>query len=74
MENTAVPPLSPGTEQTKAILKNVKSTKIKLDAILDPTTVVLECIRSDGHRLKIHTSSMRIEAIMTAFYKQEEIV
>ena len=70
VENTAVPPLSPDVQATKNTIKAIKNTKVDLDTLLDTSTVIVECIRSDGHRLKIHTCSQRVDIIMQTFYSQ----
>lgn len=70
VESQAAPSLASEVQATKDTIKAIKQTKIDLDELLDPNTVVVECIRNDGHRLKIHTCSQRIDVILQAFYSQ----
>jgi len=69
VENSNVPPLSSNAQISKDIIKNIKATKTETGHFLDPTTIVVECIRQDGQRLKIHTCTQQIDVILHTFYK-----
>lgn len=67
----AIPPLTQATQQTKQAIKKLKSTVNQPEQRLDTTTVIVECIRADGHRLKIHMTNHRIDVLMQNFFSQE---
>lgn len=69
VESNAVPPLVPDVQATQATLKTIKNTHTPINTFLDPTTVVIECIRQDGQRLKIHTRTQAIDSIVHTFYQ-----
>lgn len=72
--NDDVPPLS--TNQTKAAKKTqqavsqLRSTDNSPEQFLDLTTIIVECIRPDGHRLKIHATTKSLDVVMQTFYHQ----
>ncbi len=65
-----IPPLNTAADKTKKEIKDLKSTATFDISTLDPTTVVVECIRADGHRLKIHMTTQRIDVLMDTFFNQ----
>ena len=69
-----VPSLTQAANPTKSAISQLKSTKEHLDPYLDTTTVIVECIRDDGHRLKIHTTSERLDIVMRTFFNKEVVV
>ncbi len=64
-----VPPLTKPAHTTKETLKKIRSNDKNLSSYLDLTTVIIECIHADGHRLKIHASHESLTEVMQAFYK-----
>ncbi len=66
--NGSVSPLTNIAHETKASVKQLKSSHTDLDDILDTTTIIVECIHPNGHRLKIHTTTQRIDQVMQAFF------
>jgi hypothetical protein len=66
--SAAIPSLN-GT--TKTDLSKLKSTKDDGFSFLAQSTIIVECIRSDGHRLKIHTTNNSLAAVMQSFFGQE---
>ena len=52
---------------TKAAIKQLKSTQQKPEDYLSTSTIVVEYIRPDGHRLKIHTTAQSIHHVMLSF-------
>ena len=66
-----IPPLTQATQQTKQATIQLKSTDIKPERYVDTTTVIVECIRADGHRLKIHMTNHRLDDLMQNFLSQE---
>lgn len=64
------PTLQAAADKTKQAVKVLKSTKPFETSLLDPTTAVVECIRSDGHRLKIHITTQYLDAIVETFFSQ----
>lgn len=65
-----IPRLDAATDKTKKAMKTLKSTAPFETNLLDPTTAVVECIRADGHRLKIHITALRLEVLMQTFLNQ----
>lgn len=65
-----VPPLTQAANQTKSAISQLKSTSDRMDSYLDTTTVIVECLRDDGHRLKIHTTSERLDIVMRTFFNK----
>lgn len=65
-----IPPLKAAADNTKKAMKSLKSTKPFETSMLDSTTVVVECIRADGQRLKIHMTAQRLDVVMEAFFNQ----
>lgn len=65
-----IPPLTEAAHNTKKAISHLKSTSNKPETYLDLTTIIVECIRPDGHRLKIHTTNESIDKVMQAFYNQ----
>lgn len=56
--------------ENRQVVKQLKSTTDNPADYLDFTTVIIECIRPDGHRLKIHASNQSIDIIMKTFYHE----
>lgn len=67
----AVPSLNQASQKTKLAVTQLKSTDNNHERYLDHSTIIVECIRPDGHRLKIHTTDSRIDLVMKSFYQQE---
>ncbi len=65
-----IPALTQAANNTKKALSTLKSTHQKADSYLDLTTIIVECIRPDGQRLKIHTTSQSLDTVMQAFFEQ----
>jgi hypothetical protein len=55
------------TRQTKKSITQLKSTNQKPESFLDMSTIIVEYIRPDGHRLKIHTTTGSIHHVMQSF-------
>jgi len=72
----AVPPvvmepfLTEKIKSTQQTLSKLKSTDNNSSHYLDTTTIIVECIRPDGHRLKIHTTNQSLNIVMATFYQQ----
>ena len=66
-----VPSLDQAAANNQQAVKHLRSTNISPEQYLDTTTIIVECIRPDGHRLKIHTTNNRIDVIMQAFFTQK---
>ena len=66
-----VPALTPEETQratkTKAVIKQLKSTHQSRGNYLDMSTIIVEYLRPDGHRLKIHTTTHNIDYVMKSF-------
>jgi len=71
--DTDIPSLKAAAGKTKKAVKVLKSTEPFEISMLDPTTAVIECIRSDGHRLKIHITTQRLDALIETFFSQANI-
>ena len=68
----AVPSLETvAANQTRQALSQLKSTHRQAESYLDINTVIVECIRPDGHRLKIHTTSERLDVVMQNFFAKD---
>jgi len=65
-----IPALTQAASNTKKALSTLKSTHQKAESYLDLTTIIVECIRPDGQRLKIHTTSKSLDTVMQAFFEQ----
>ena len=65
-----IPTLAESANQTKQAVSQLKSTQNHPQGFLDLTTIIVECIRPDGHRLKIHTTTQSLDKVMEAFYRQ----
>ena len=66
-----VPSLAQAAKQNKEDIKHLKSTHTSTSTYLDTSTIIVECIRPDGHQLKIHTTHNKLDVIMQTFFKQE---
>lgn len=60
---TAIPPL------TIADVEQLKKPSPSASNYLDLTTIVVELYRSDGQRMKIHTTQTSFKALLTAFFE-----
>jgi len=60
-------------DKTKKAMTSLKSTKSFEISTLDATTVVVECIRADGQRLKIHMTTQRLDVLMETFFNQANV-
>jgi len=65
-----IPPLTQAADNTKKAISKLKSTNHKTENYLDITTIIVECIRPDGQRLKIHTTNQSLNIVMKEFYQQ----
>ena len=63
--------LAQAAANNQQAVKHLRSTNTSPEQYLDTTTIIVECIRPDGHRLKIHTTNSRIDVIMQAFFTQK---
>ncbi len=63
-----VPSLAQAAANNQQAVKHLRSTNTSAEQYLDPTTIIVECIRPDGHRLKIHTTNNRLDVIMQTFF------
>jgi hypothetical protein len=70
---TEVPSLTQAATNNRQAVKHLRSTDASPEHYLDTTTVIVECIRPDGHRLKIHTTNNRLDIVMQAFFAQEVV-
>ena len=66
-----VPALAQAAQQAKQAITQLKSPGKQTQRYLDTTTVIVECIRPDGHRLKIHTTNSRLDVLMQCFFTKE---
>ena len=62
-----MPPLAKTAHTTKEMVKKLKSNDNHLAGYVDLNTVIVEYIRPDGHRLKIHTTNQSLGEVMRAF-------
>ncbi len=62
----------PSLTDTKNNILKLKSSQSKPEEILDLATIIVECIRPDGQRLKIHTTNKNLDRIIGAFFQQED--
>ena len=62
-----VPPLT-----TKKDLAYLKSNQQAPEEYLDLTTIIVECVHSDGRRINIHTTIKSIDQVMKAFFNHGE--
>ena len=66
-----VPALTPEESQraqkTKKDIARLKSTHQRPEDYLDTSTIIVEYIRPDGHRLRIHTTTKSINQVMQSF-------
>ncbi len=65
-----IPSLSTTLQKNKRAVATLKSTVNKPEDYLDMSTIIVEYIRPDGHRLKIHTTNDSIDKLMCAFAQQ----
>ena len=56
--------------RTRQTIKKLKSSDYQEKSYIDTTTVIVECIRDDGQRLKIHTTNDRLDVILNTFYAE----
>jgi len=63
-----LPSLSDLANTNRQSIKSVKTNNANHS--LNPQTVIVECIRDDGHRLRIHTTDERMVEIFSAFFNQ----
>jgi hypothetical protein len=61
--------LSDAANETRQQIKQIKITNNAKHS-LNPETVIVECIHSEGHRLKIHVTSKSMPEIFDAFFQQ----
>lgn len=66
----SIPFLTEKIKATQQSLSRLKSTDNNPKHYLDTTTIIVECIRPDGHRLKIHTTNQSLNIVMATFYQQ----
>lgn len=71
--NIDIPTLKAAADKTKKVVKTLKSTEPFKMSMLDPTTAVVECIRADGHRLKIHITAQRLDVLIETFFSQASV-
>ena len=65
-----IPSLEVATSDTKKALLQIKSTNNPVESYLDMTTIIVECIRPDGYRLNIHTTTESLDKVMLAFFHE----
>jgi len=63
-----VTPLPNVQHATSAAVAGLKSNDNDPSSYLDLSTIIVECIRPDGRRLKIHTTTKKINEVMQAFF------
>ena len=68
-----IPALTKAANNTQKALALLKSTDNKPEQYLDMTTIIVECIRPDGHRLKIHTTHKSIDVVMQTFFQNAAV-
>lgn len=68
-----IPALKATADKTKKAVKTLKSTEPFKMSMLDLTTAVVECIRPDGNRLKIHITAERLDVLMETFFSQTSV-
>lgn len=68
-----IPALKAAADKTKKAVKTLKSTEPFEMSMLDLTTAVVECIRPDGNRLKIHITAERLDVLMETFFSQASV-
>lgn len=64
-------PLPSEINHTKQVIKKLKSTDNDVTSYLSNNTMVVECFRPDGGRLKIHTTCERFSEIFHNFFAGE---
>lgn len=62
------PELNAKANEVRTSIKKIKNTKSEPLTYCDNDTVIVECIRSDGHRLKIHTVNKNAQQIVSNFF------
>ena len=62
------PELNAKADDTRASIKKIKDTKSNPLTYCDNNTVIVECIRADGQRLKIHTVNQSAQKIVSNFF------
>ena len=65
------PPLAAAAQKTQQAVKQLKKVERQTARYLDITTIIIECVRPDGHCLKIHTAQEQLPSIMQHFFNQE---
>lgn len=65
-----VPSLTGKVQVANEAVAHLKSPDNSLKTYVDIKTIVVEYIRPDGHRLKIHTTTSSIADVMQAFGKE----
>jgi hypothetical protein len=60
--------------QTRSSVQTLRSNKPALESYIDTSTIIVECIKPDGHRIKIHAVQKNIREIMLAFFDAGDIL
>jgi hypothetical protein len=60
--------------QTRSSVQALRSNKPALESYIDTNTIIVECIKPDGHRIKIHAVQKNIREIMLAFFDAGDIL
>ena len=63
-----IPSLTEAASQNKKAVVQLKSTQNEPESFLDMTTIIVECIHPNGHRLNIHTTTQSIDKVMQGFF------
>ena len=66
-------PLATVSSTTKSDVQMLKSTRNESLDSIDLKTIIVECIRPDGNRLKIHATNKSINEVMACFYQRNEV-
>ncbi len=66
----SIPSLTQTSKTSKKTLSQLRSTDSSPEHYLDLTTIIVECIRADGRRLNIHTTTQSLDQVMQAFFTQ----
>lgn len=60
---------APLAHTSRDALAQLKSNDSNPASYLDISTTIVECIRPDGHRLKIHTTNKKLHEVMKVFFE-----
>jgi len=63
-----VPPLTVRAKSTKQAVKQLRASDNNASSYVSNATVIVECIREDGQRLKIHMTTCHVDTLVSNFF------